>query len=154
MVKDLPNLHSVCWSMKGWSEDKKLLCWTMFLTSMCLFARASEVTDYCPLVENIVVPTEESRWDTDGYPKFIEVALLRWKNRTSANVGKPYRIRIWRNYKKAQYCPLLYILRWLHFSEIKSGPMFQMPGSQGFIGKPLEDHQWTGMTRRLFTEVL
>jgi hypothetical protein len=99
------------------------------------------------------VPTEESRWDTDGYPKYIEVALLRWKNRTAANVGKPYRIRIWRNCMKSQYCPVLYVLMWLNFSQIKSGPMFQRPGSQGCNGMPLKHNQWTGMTERLFTEV-
>jgi hypothetical protein len=152
MVTDLPKLHAVCWSMKGWAEAKILLCWTMFLVAMCLMARASDVTEFCPLAEDIELPPRHL-WDQDGKPSHIIVVLRDWKHRSEPNKGKPYKMRIWRNYMNPQYCPMFYLLKWLSFSGIKSGPIFQMPGKHGFNGKALSEDQWTGMTARLFTKV-
>jgi hypothetical protein len=157
MVEDLGKLYSVCWSMKGWGEERKLLCWTMFLVSICMFARASEVTRFCPLLEDMELPAG-TIWDRDGYPPYIYLVLRNWKKRSAPNVGKPYKIKIWRNYMKACYCPVFFLLKWLHYSELSSGPIFQMrhkesPKSKKFFWKALSEGQWTGMTTRLFIAV-
>lgn len=51
---------------KGWCKLKKILCWSMLLTSIVMFARASEVTENCPLIEDIEMPEGPKLWDSDG----------------------------------------------------------------------------------------
>ena len=55
---DLPNLD-------------KLMRWTSLLIAINIFARASEITDYCPLAEDIVFPTDHVDWCADGLPRYI-----------------------------------------------------------------------------------
>lgn len=152
LVTKLHVLHCSCWAMPHWSDERKLLCWTMFLVSMCLMARASDVTCFCPLFENITMPLP-NMWDADGYPAYIKVALLDWKHRSMKNKGKRYEMRIWRNPIDAKYCPVFYIMKWLSYSGICAGPIFQMPSSKGFTGVAVTRGQWRTMTTRLFTEV-
>jgi len=160
IVDDLAKLYSACWSMSYWGEERKLLCWTMFLVSICMFARASEVTRFCPVFEDMVLPAA-SIWDRDGYPPFIYVVLRNWKKRSDLNRGKPYKMKIWRNYMKACYCPVFSLLKWLHYSGISSGPIFQLSHKEGkkpkqpkkIFWRALSEGQWTGMTTRLFIKV-
>jgi hypothetical protein len=51
-----------------------ILCWTMFVIAMCLMARASDLTVFCPKVEDTILP-EKHLWDKDGYPKWIELGM-------------------------------------------------------------------------------
>ena len=76
-LTDLPKIHSACWSMHGWADRQRLMCWSMFLVAICLMARASELTEFCPTYENITLPpvTARAAWDKDGFPKWIGIAL-------------------------------------------------------------------------------
>jgi hypothetical protein len=76
-LTDLPTIHGVCWSMRGWADRQRLMCWSMFLVAICLMARASEMTDFCPTYEDITLPapTTTAAWDKDGFPKWIGIAL-------------------------------------------------------------------------------
>jgi hypothetical protein len=97
-VDDLPKLWAACWTVKSWSKMRALKNWAMFLISICMFARASDVTTHCPLFEDTRLPPE-GMWDDDGLPQFIEVCMKDWKSRSRSKKGKPYFMRIWRNYK-------------------------------------------------------
>jgi len=76
-LTDLPTIHGACWSMRGWADRQRLMCWSMFLVAICLMARASEMTDFCPTYEDITLPavTAKAAWDKDGFPKWIGIAL-------------------------------------------------------------------------------
>ena len=54
---------------------------------------------------------------------FFCLCFIRdWKHRSKPNKKKPYVIRIYRNYLDPRFCPVLWLLKWLVFSGIKSGP--------------------------------
>jgi hypothetical protein len=73
-VNDLPNLYLQCWSMKRWSMAKMLQCWAMFLIAICLMGRASDLCQFCPVYEDILLPSKQN-WDLDGYPKYIDIGM-------------------------------------------------------------------------------
>ena len=85
-VTDLPRLWAECLSHKGWGYVRMLQCWSMFLVAICLMARASDVTTFCPLVEDTLLPPKQL-WDKAGYPKWIELGLhvRDWKWRSKKN---------------------------------------------------------------------
>jgi hypothetical protein len=75
-VDDLPRLFNACWELPGHDNEDKLKYWTMFLISIVMMARASEVTTFCPLYEDLELPTSDQQyWDSDGIPKYILVTL-------------------------------------------------------------------------------
>jgi hypothetical protein len=78
-----------------------------------------------------------------------------WKHRSKPNKNKPYVIRIHRNYLDSRFCPVLWLLKWLVFSEIKSGPIYQTWDAKGGVykGASLKEDAWVGMTTKLFTVV-
>ena len=43
MVEDLPKIWTAVWTRCAWRTALALRHWTMFLTAMCIFARASDV---------------------------------------------------------------------------------------------------------------
>ena len=126
-VDDLPKLWAACWTIRGWSKMRALKNWAMFLVSICMFARASDITTHCPLVEDMRLPPE-GMWDDDGLPQFIEVCMKDWKSRKKANKGKPYFMRIWRNYKDSRFCPVYWLLTYLKYADVTSGPIFGVKG--------------------------
>ena len=71
---DMPKFYSTCWSMSGWGSEKKLMFWTMFLVAICLMARASDMTQFCPNVDDIVLPPKHL-WDVSGHPLWIDIGL-------------------------------------------------------------------------------
>ena len=126
MVQDLPRLFSSCWSMPYWSFNDMLECWTMFLVSMCMMARASDVTSFCPNIQDTELPIAEAMWDPDGYPKFIELGMFSWKWRSKKNQGKKrYPVRLHRNYVDARFCPVMWLLFYLSRVPHYEGPLFQ-----------------------------
>jgi hypothetical protein len=142
-VDDLPKLWAACWTVKSWSKMRALKNWAMFLISICMFARASDVTTHCPLFEDTRLPPE-GMWDDDGLPQFIEVCMKDWKSRSRSKKGKPYFMRIWRNYKDPRFCPVYWLLKYLKYANVTSGPIF---GEKGKFQTP---EAWTHQTDTLF----
>lgn len=136
----------------------------MLLVSISMMARASCITTYCPRVEDIELPPE-ALWDDDGLPQWIELGLFDWKCRRKKNRNKRYGIRLHRNYVNTRFCPVTWLLTYLHAHGIKSGPIFQ---KEEFVrkeagdpesfsrsiptGENMSPDQWTTMTERLFIE--
>ena len=107
--------------------------------------------EYCPTFEDTYLPEAESQWDADGLPKYIEIGLLRWKTRTTANQGKRYGMRLHRNYLDSRFCPVTWLLMWLHHSGIKEGPLFQQIITGGRPnGHALAESTWRKATIKMF----
>ena len=151
MEKDMKTMWGAIWSLSHWNKLWRIQIWTMLLVGICMCARASELTQYCPTFENTSLPESEPQWDSDGVPKFITIALLDWKTRSKANKGKPYKMRLWRNYLDPRFCPVLWLMTWLHYSGIEQGPLFQKFEHSKPNGQNLAEDAWTNATRKLFT---
>ena len=78
--KHLPKMWSACFSMSFWSAFEQLRVWTMLLVAISMFARASDVTQFCPLMEHTRLPPK-AQWDPDGYPKWIELGFAGLETR-------------------------------------------------------------------------
>ena len=91
MYEDLPKLWRACWTECGWSSMLAVRHWAMFLVSICIFARASDVTTFCPLLEDTRLPDTATMWDSDGFPKYIEIALRCARPRRAAPRTRPAR---------------------------------------------------------------
>jgi len=74
MFIDLPKIYDSCWAIRFWSSEKRLMCWVMFLLAICIMARASDMTQFCPKYEDILLPPAHL-WDIDGFPKWIDIGL-------------------------------------------------------------------------------
>ena len=146
-VKDLPLMWSACWSMAGWGYARMLETWVMLLISICLMGRASDVTTFCPLIEDTRLPPEQL-WGKDGYPLWIELGMRDWKWRSKKNKGKRYGVRLHRNTLDSRFCPVVWLLFWLSHTELTEGPIFQKGD-----GEALPESHWTRRTTRLFTAV-
>jgi len=52
----MPKLHTAVWTLRGWNVMRRLRAWAMFLVAMCIMARASDMTTYCPDLDDLPVP--------------------------------------------------------------------------------------------------
>ena len=171
MEADMINLFTHVWTLR-WSKLKQIECWAMLLISIIIFGRASCVTAFCPLFQDIELPAAPIQWDADGLPKYIILGLRDWKWRTPANkcrcardrkctCEKLYKMTVHRNSLDQRFCPVFWLLTWFHYSgieDIEHGPIFQDlkrggPQDEGkgqVTGEALKEHQWTTMTGALF----
>ena len=103
--KDLVALYNAIFDCKfaiGWSLEKKLEVWTALLCQGNILGRASDVTKYCPVWEDVKYPDD---LDADGFPAWIIVKLRNWKWRKSKKRGgKPLEFMIKRNYLDPRFC--------------------------------------------------
>ena len=53
MEKDMKIMWGHVWSVAGWNMLMRIQVWTMLLVAICICARASEVTEYCPTFEEM-----------------------------------------------------------------------------------------------------
>ena len=78
--EELPGLFSAVWFVSHWTYAKRVKCWAMFLVAVCIFARASDVTTFCPVYEDIEMPPAfvwDSESSPDGIPPYI-IIILRY----------------------------------------------------------------------------
>ena len=54
--------------------------------------------------------------------RFIDVQ--DWKSRSRSKNGNAYYMRIWRNNKDARFCPVYWLLTYLKYANVTSGPIF------------------------------
>jgi hypothetical protein len=86
----------------GWSYKKRLEVWTTFLCQANIIGRGSDVTQFCPVWEDVKVP---NKLDADGLPAWIIVKLRDWKwRKTKRRGGKPLEFLIKRNYLDPRFC--------------------------------------------------
>ena len=60
---------------------KRVQMWPMLLIQLALIARVSEVTEYCPTIDDMRLPdkADKAQWCKDGFPMHIELLLRKWK---------------------------------------------------------------------------
>ena len=95
--------------------------WLMFLSMWIMFARPSEIYEFCPAIESISLPGAGVSHDRDGVPPYLLLDLLQWKNRAIAK-GR-YQIKMVRNRLNAKFCPVFWTLYWLALTGLTSGPL-------------------------------
>ena len=55
--------------------------WVMYLISWIMFARPSEIFNFCPCIQSLSIPTG-IKLCRDGLPPYLLMDLLQWKNRS------------------------------------------------------------------------
>ena len=112
---DLPNFYVAVFTNTFWSRFKKIKHWAWILFAISTVGRASDVCEFCPLIEHTEFPKYTSYYDSDGMPKFCDVAFTNWKHRKPKHKGDKYYIRIWRNYLDVRFCPLSWLLLYVKY---------------------------------------
>lgn len=121
-------------------------------------ARASCITKYCPLLEDIELPPQGNAhmWGKDGLPNYITLKMRNWKGRKKST---PYSLRIWRNLLQPDFAdPVFFLMVWishLGFLGITTGPLFPdlTRGKQLNGGVHMKPKQWMGMVQHVFEKV-
>ena len=67
-----------------------------------------------------------------------------WKWKRKSNKGKPYWMKLHRNYLDTRFCIVFHLLSYLHYYEITEGPIFQYKGDK------MSEPQWELMTTTIF----
>ena len=126
--------------------------------AICIMARASCVTKFCPLLEDIELPPKahEKMWAKDGLPHYVVLKMRNWKGR---KIRTPYKLRIWRNLLQADFAdPVFFLMVWIkHLSSlgITSGPIFPAlsRSMEPTGGMYMKTKQWTKMVQHVFEKV-
>ena len=121
-------------------------------------ARASCITKYCPLLEDIELPPQGNArmWGKDGLPNYITLKMRNWKGRKKRT---PYSLRIWRNLLQPDFAdPVFFLMVWishLGFLGITTGPLFPdlTRGKRLNAGVHMKPKQWMGMVQHVFEKV-
>jgi hypothetical protein len=74
VVEGLPALYVACFSgNQQWTDERRLQCWVAFLLSFVLMARASCLSTYCPLIDDITFPDSHisHAYDSEGVPMYV-----------------------------------------------------------------------------------
>lgn len=141
---DLPNIHATIFSRPEWISREKVRIWAMFLFAMSFMCRASCLTTYCPLAENIKYPDDPGLW-TDKIPDYVCIVWTDWKCRSKSKKGHEYRLKLIRNQANPRFCPVIWLLMYLTLYDIKSGPIFQRSD-----GCPLHPDFWYCVVNLIF----
>jgi len=185
LEETLPKIALAVSGIKAWSHMKKMMFMTMSLVSMAtssvpvlsslpllrlelsdarcaaaqfsiaIMARGSDVSEFCPRIEDLQFPDEKELYGPDGIPTYVDVYMREWKG---CRNKEPYPIRMWRNFLQAdKYCPVLWLMMWLlHLRDnfgIVTGPIFPAIGVDHMLsttGKFMTQKQWADMCRKVF----
>lgn len=122
--KDLPKIREAILGMQGWGSGYRTMVWAMAMLCAANFFRCSDVTEFCPLVEDITMGPV----DSDGVPKFLAFIQRARKGHREIRT----RLLMWRNYLDGVYCPVRVVLEWLMASGLRQGPLFVMQRGDRF----------------------
>ena len=186
LEETLPKIAQAVSNVSAWNLTKKMMLWVMSLVTMAtagvpflssiplvrlqlsdvrcavaqfaigIMGRGSDVSEFCPLIEDLQFPDDKELYGRDGIPKYVDVYMREWKGHRNK---EPYPIRMWRNFLQPdKYCPVLWLMVWLlrlrdNFGIVK-GPIFPAIGiGQGLstTGRFMTQKQWADMCRTVFT---
>jgi len=133
------------------SRLKSLQVKCMYLLQTVLIGRVSDITTFCPKVQDIVFP---STVDKDGIPPLLNIGLRGWKGRKKGNHAKRYGIDVHRNYLDSRVCPVFWLTMWLAESRITSGPIFQPLSKDGSSVKPSVEAGGDRLTPKQYVNML
>ena len=121
----------------------------MFLLAFVVMGRASDVTEYCPLVQDIIFPTAKDDYAPDGRPLFLSIPWTNWKSRRRCHRNKKYPLLIHANLRDPRFCPVNTLLTHLWRTKRTKGPLFAFS-----LSKPdvfMKAPQFAAMVARIFT---
>jgi hypothetical protein len=138
-VEALPALFDAVWHIdQQHNFHTKVQNWTIILFFIWFAARPVEVAEYCPYMEHVKFPTSTRDYDADGLPTYIEIGFRDWKWRKQRDVqAGPYYMIVWRNYLSTKYCLLFWLLTYMKYADLQSGPIFR---TIGIYGRAIQCH--------------
>ena len=148
-AEELPKFFSAVFNMARWSAMAKIKNWAWILFAISVVGRASDVTIYCPNIEDTKFPEHSTYYDSDGLPKFLDVAFTNWKKRAPKYIGTKYYNRIHRNYLDTRFCPVSWLTLFVKYSKRRRGPYFVPEGGDRFK----TSQPFVLMVMRVFQEV-
>ena len=125
--------------------------WAMLLMHHVLLARRSQLTVYCPLIEDVEFgpPCDES-----VVPAWVNIIVRRWKgNEAEQKPARTFHIK--RNLNDTRFCPVFNLARWLAIlaeNGVEQGPLFPLT-IEGRVSDPLEEMtpgQWGAWIQKVF----
>jgi hypothetical protein len=115
-------------SMPGWTDLHRLRAKPMFLLSTSHGLRPSSLAEYCPWIDDILLPPLSCThlWLPNGMPTFILIGYRRWKGRKEAESGVKHisYLKVYQNTKNSDLCTMTWIFLWLGVTGLKQGPLF------------------------------
>jgi hypothetical protein len=147
----LTDAYDKVWKMKRWTMLQKLRCWTVILLMWQHMLRPSEVCQFCPFYDNIMLPDSAEDFDPDGFPRWIVINYTKWKGLRKVS----YKMHVIRNYLDQRFDPVHHLLMWLSLSNIDSGPIFcamNKTGTELNKGTNMLYSSLTGMLERVFNK--
>lgn len=106
--KDLPKLFIACFKVRGWIYIDCVIMWATFLVMMAVIGRASCMSTYSPLIQDLEFPGGPGGYDIDGLPKCIHIPWRDWKHRK--DIRQKYFVTIYRNYTDPRFCPVFWLM--------------------------------------------
>lgn len=111
-----------------WDPLTKVRDRVMFLMSTMHGLRSSSLAEYCPLVDDILIPPQSAThlWTADGLPTFFLIGYRRWKGRPENLSGDKdiAWLKVCRNFANSDACLVFWLLTWLGMANIRKGPIF------------------------------
>lgn len=115
-------------SMPGWTDLHRLRAKPMFLLSTSHGLRPSSLAEYCPWIDDILLPPLSCThlWLPNGMPTFFLIGYRRWKGRKEAESGVKHisYLKVYQNTKNSDLCTMTWIFLWLGITGLKQGPLF------------------------------
>jgi len=68
----------------------RAMLFTMVMLQLVLIGRASLLSQFCPLYEDLEIPSMGLHMDVDGIPKFIILTLRRWQGCSCNFSAQPF----------------------------------------------------------------
>jgi hypothetical protein len=119
---DLPKIYQAVFTIKKYSVLDRVTIWSTILVMIAVMGRASCMSDYSPLIEEVEYPSVSGGYDMDGLPKFLYIPWRNWKGRKRA-IGEKYFLVVHRNYTDPRFCPVFWTLKMLTTRKERNRPL-------------------------------
>jgi hypothetical protein len=156
--KELPKMYDAVFNenemngMPGFGSHLQMYkVWAMLLMHHVLLARRSQLTQYCPLIQDVEFGPACGE---SVVPAYMNITVRRWKgNEDGRKAARTFHIK--RNLNDTRFCPVFNLARWLAIlaeNGVEQGPLFPLT-NEGCVSNPLEEMtagQWGAWIQKVF----
>ena len=156
--KELPKMYDAVFNenemngVPGFGSHLQMYkVWAMLLMHHVLLARRSQLTVYCPLIQDVEFGPACGE---SAVPAYMNITVRRWKgNEDGRKAARTFHIK--RNLNDARFCPVFNLARWLAIlaeNGVEQGPLFPLT-NEGRVSDPLEmmtPGQWGAWIQKVF----
>ena len=156
--KELPKMYDAVFNenemngVPGFGSHLQMYkVWAMLLMHHVLLARRSQLTVYCPLIQDVEFGPACGE---SAVPAYMNITVRRWKgNEVGRKAARTFHIK--RNLNDARFCPVFNLARWLAIlaeNGVEQGPLFPLT-NEGRVSDPLEmmtPGQWGAWIQKVF----